>query len=58
MIQYQSAKETAEMWNISRRRVQILCEQGRIDRAFKLSAVWVIPKDAVKPEDRRKIKLT
>ena len=39
-------------------RVQILCEEGRIQGAFKLSNVWVIPKDAKKPADRRKLKKT
>lgn len=42
-MDYISAKEVAEKWNISRRRVQILCEEGRIEGAFKLSDVWVIP---------------
>jgi DNA-binding transcriptional regulator LsrR (DeoR family) len=51
-------KEVAEKWNISRRRVQILCEEGRIEGAFKLSDVWVIPKDAEKPADRRTRKKT
>ena len=55
-MNYLSAKEVAEKWNISRRRVQILCEEGRIEGAFKLSDVWVIPKDAEKPADRRKTK--
>ncbi|HZK28373.1 MAG TPA: helix-turn-helix domain-containing protein [Thermoclostridium sp.] len=53
-MDYLSAKEVAQKWNISRRRVQLLCEEGRIEGAFKLSDVWVIPKDAVKPVDRRK----
>lgn len=52
---YLSAKELAEMWNISRRRVQILCEEGRIDGAYKVSEVWIIPEDAEKPVDRRKV---
>ena len=55
-MDYLSAKEVAEKWNISRRRVQRLCVEGRIPGAFKLSDVWVIPKDAKKPADRRKIK--
>lgn len=55
-MDYLSAKEVAEKWNISRRRVQILCEEGRIEGAFKLSDVWVIPKDAEKPADRRNTK--
>ena len=53
LVNYLSAKEVAEKWNISRRRVQVLCEEGRIEGAFKLSDVWVIPKDAKKPVDRR-----
>jgi hypothetical protein len=52
---YLSAKELAEKWNISRRRVQILCEEGRIDGAYKVSEVWIIPEDAEKPVDRRKV---
>jgi len=56
MMDYLSAKEVAKRWNISRRRVQILCEEGRIPGAFKLSDVWVIPKDAEKPADKRKKK--
>ena len=55
-MEYLSAKEVAVKWDISRRRVQILCEEGRIQGAFKLSDVWVIPKDAEKPADRRKTK--
>lgn len=56
LVDYLSAKETAKKWNISRRRVQILCEEGRIEGVFKLSDVWVIPKDAQKPVDKRKIR--
>lgn len=56
IMDYLSAKEVAEKWDISRRRVQILCEEGRIKGAFKLRDVWVIPKDATKPADRRKTK--
>ncbi len=55
-MDYLSAKEVARKWNISRRRVQHLCEEGRIKGAFKLSDVWVILKDARKPADRRKIR--
>ena len=55
-MDYLSAKEVAEKWSISRRRVQFLCEEGRIEGAFKISDVWVIPKDAQKPADRRKLR--
>ncbi|WP_373897563.1 helix-turn-helix domain-containing protein [Haloimpatiens sp. FM7315] len=57
-MNYLSAKEVATQWGITRRRVQVLCEEGRIQGAFKISAVWVIPKEANKPEDKRKIKKT
>jgi hypothetical protein len=55
-MDYLSAKEVAEKWDITSRRVQVLCEEGRVQGAFKLSDVWVIPKDAEKPADKRKIK--
>lgn len=48
-----SSKEIGEKWHISRRRVQILCEQGRIPGAFKVGNTWAIPEDAVKPIDKR-----
>ena len=55
-MEYKSAKETAKKWNITVRRVQVLCEQERIEGAFKLSDVWVIPQNAEKPEDGRKFR--
>lgn len=55
-MDYLSAKEVAVKWDITRRRVQVLCEEGRIQGAFKVSEVWVIPKDAEKPADKRKKK--
>ena len=51
---YISVPDAAEKFNISKRRVQILCEQGRIDGAELISGVWRIPDDAVKPSDARK----
>ncbi len=52
-MEYITAKEAAEKWGISQRRVQILCEQERIEGAVRLGWVWAIPRDAVKPKDRR-----
>lgn len=51
---YMTASQTAKRWNISQRRVQILCSQGRIDGVFKLGDNWAIPITAEKPEDERK----
>lgn len=48
-----SVSDAAEKFNISKRRVQFLCEQGRIEGANMVSGVWLIPTDAPKPEDAR-----
>jgi len=53
MIQYMSAKETAEKWNISQRRVSILCSENRIPNVAMLGNMWLIPRDAEKPIDAR-----
>lgn len=51
---YMTASQAAEKWNISQRRVQILCSQNRIDGVFKLGENWAIPDNAKKPIDNRK----
>lgn len=53
MIQYMSAKEAAEKWNISQRRVSILCAESRIEGVAMLGNMWIIPRDAEKPVDAR-----
>lgn len=52
-MEYMTAKEAAQKWNITVRRVQVLCAQGRIKGATRLGNVWAIPKDAKKPDDAR-----
>ena len=52
-MKFITAKQAAEKWNISRRRVQILCAERRIPGVFKLGEVWAIPQDAIKPSDKR-----
>ena len=46
-------KETAEKWNLSVRIVQTICNEGMIDGAMKFDNTWAIPKDVVKPADKR-----
>ncbi len=53
-MEYITAKEAAKKWNISQRRVQILCEQGRVAGVVRLGWAWAIPKEAHKPADARK----
>ena len=50
---YLSARQVAKKWNISQRRVQVLCSENRIEGAFKVGEVWAIPDDAPKPLDFR-----
>lgn len=53
-MEFMSAKEASEKWGISKRRVQILCAEGRIDGAMKVGIMWVIPLASIKPEDKRR----
>lgn len=53
-IMYISVNDAATKFNISKRRVQILCEEGRIDGATMVSGVWLIPKTASNPIDKRR----
>jgi len=52
-MEYLSISQTAEKWNISRRRIQVLCTQGRIPGAVRIGFAWAIPVDAEKPKDQR-----
>ncbi len=56
MTGYISAKETAEKWNISQRRVAILCCEGRVDGAVTVGNMWIIPSNAKKPADKRALR--
>ena len=53
MLQFMSTKEAAQKWKISQRRVSILCAEGRIEGVAMLGNMWIIPRDAQKPEDAR-----
>mgnify|MGYP007131689804 FL=1 len=53
MFEYMTVQEAATKWNISERRIQILCSENRIEGIVRLSRVWLIPKDAKKPVDAR-----
>ena len=51
--EFMTANQAAKKWDITQRRVQILCAKGRIDGVFKLGENWVIPANAQKPIDGR-----
>lgn len=50
---YMTAAELAKKWNVSVRRVQILCSSGEIEGAVKFGRSWAIPEDVERPKDGR-----
>ena len=56
MLSFISAKEAADKWEISQRRVAILCSEGRIDGAMIVGNMWIIPSTAEKPIDKRTVR--
>lgn len=54
MFEYMTVQEAAETWNVSLRWVQRLCKENRIEGAMNINRVWLIPKVAKKPADKRR----
>lgn len=55
-MEYLTTAEAAEKWNISRRRVNVLCEEGRIEGAIRKGKFWLMPDEAKKPVDGRTVR--
>lgn len=54
-MDYLSSAEIAKKWNVSQRRVAVFCKEGRVKGAVLIGQMWMIPKDAEKPIDPRRI---
>ena len=52
-MDYMTRKETSEKGGVSSGKVNYYCVGGRIPGAVKMAGVWLIPKEAAKPADRR-----
>lgn len=52
-MNYMSAKEAADKWGISQRRVAVLCSEKRVSDAMMVGNMWIIPTTAQKPIDAR-----
>ena len=52
-MDYMTLKEASEKWGVTPRRINYLCAADRIPRAIKMATIWLIPKDAQKPADKR-----
>lgn len=55
MNEMMTVQSAAQKWDITPRRVQILCNEGRIDGAVKRSGVWFIPITTQKPARQNKL---
>lgn len=53
MVNYVSVEDKAKEWNISPRRVQVLCREKQLVGAKKQSGVWLIPKETLKPNSKQ-----
>lgn len=52
-MEYMTIQEASLLWEISPRRIQTLCVEGRIKGASKFGRQWAIPTTVEKPEDAR-----
>ena len=52
-MEYLTSVEMSEKWNITSRRIGVLCSQGRIEGVIKKGKTWLIPSNAEKPADAR-----
>ena len=48
MAKFMTTKEASEKWDITERRINVLCKEGRITGAVKQGKSWLIPADAKK----------
>lgn len=55
-MDFMSAREAADKWGISQRRVAVLCSERRIDNAMMVGNMWIIPSSAKKPIDARSVR--
>lgn len=53
-MDYMTLKDASEKWGVTPRMINYYCTNGRIAGAVKMGTVWLIPKSAEKPRDKRK----
>lgn len=54
-MNFLTTTEIAEKWNISRRRVATLCNDGRIAGAVLKGHTWLVSENAEKLDDPRRV---
>ena len=53
MEKFMTTREASEKWNITERRINVLCKEDRIPGAYKDNKRWLIPDKTEKPADKR-----
>ena len=48
-MKYLKSAEIAKLWNLTERRVRMLCNEGRIQGAYLSGKTWLIPENVEKP---------
>jgi hypothetical protein len=48
-----TTRDASEIWGITPRRVQILCDKGKVQGAFRMGRTWTIPRGTPRPIDGR-----
>lgn len=56
-MEFMTTKDAVKKWNISERRIRQLLVEGRIEGSVKIGNSWSIPIYAIKPADKRRIKI-
>ena len=52
-MEYLTTQEVATQWGVTKRRIQAMCDKGKIPNAERIGLIWVIPKGTPKPPDGR-----
>lgn len=52
-MEYLTTQEVATQWGVTKRRIQAMCDKGKIPNAERIGFLWVIPKGTPKPLDGR-----
>ena len=55
-MEYISIHDMSNKWNIKERKLTALCRDNRIAGARKVGKTWLIPSDAKKPDDPRRVR--
>lgn len=55
-MEYIKVAEAAKRWGLSDRRVRVLCQEGKITGVTKTGGIYLIPDNAVKPADNRRLR--